>query len=83
MDTVSTVIAFGESAAEISAAWTGSVPIYTVSDLPQALNKARTHVERGGIILFSPACTSFDQFTSYAERGKRFKELVRERQTVV
>ena len=30
------------------------------------------------IILFSPGCASFDEFTSYAQRGKYFDDLVRD-----
>lgn len=29
-----------------------------------------------GVLLLSPACTSFDQFTGYVQRGKVFKDLV-------
>ncbi|MBQ7579551.1 MAG: UDP-N-acetylmuramoyl-L-alanine--D-glutamate ligase [Clostridia bacterium] len=37
-----------------------------------ALNMAKS----GDTILFSPACSSFDEFSSYAERGKFFDEIV-------
>jgi len=78
----SAVVVFGESAEEIASAWKGSVDIEIVDALTQALQTARSKVIDNGTILFSPACTSFDQFNSYAERGKRFKELVKEMQTI-
>jgi UDP-N-acetylmuramoylalanine--D-glutamate ligase len=30
----------------------------------------------GDVILLAPACASFDEFSSYVERGKFFKELI-------
>jgi hypothetical protein len=33
--------------------------------------------EAGDVVLLSPACSSFDMFRSYAERGDLFKSLVR------
>jgi len=33
-------------------------------------------LEKGDIVLFSPAHSSFDQFANYIERGRIFKELV-------
>ena len=30
----------------------------------------------GDVVLLSPACSSFDEFSSYAERGEKFKEIV-------
>jgi len=32
--------------------------------------------EKGNIILLAPACSSFDEFANYKERGEEFKRLV-------
>jgi UDP-N-acetylmuramoylalanine--D-glutamate ligase len=47
-------------------------------DLGQALHKARQAAIPGDVILFSPACASFDMFQDFEHRGETFKELVRE-----
>jgi len=45
-------------------------------DLEQAVADAARRARPGETVLLAPACASFDQFTDYAERGERFRELV-------
>jgi len=45
-------------------------------DLEEAVNLAAKVSRPGDVVLLSPACTSFDLYRDFAERGKHFKELV-------
>ena len=47
-----------------------------VTDLGEAVREARASAHAGDVVLLSPACSSFDMFENYAERGRAFKELV-------
>jgi UDP-N-acetylmuramoylalanine--D-glutamate ligase len=47
-----------------------------VDNIQDALLHAMKFTPRGGVVLFSPACTSFEMFSDYRERGMIFKELV-------
>ncbi len=49
-----------------------------VDDIEAALRDAAAHARAGDVVLLSPACSSFDQFRNYAERGKVFKSLVQQ-----
>ena len=44
--------------------------------LDEAVHAAYGQANAGDIVLFSPACASFDMFRNYEERGKTFKALV-------
>ncbi len=47
-----------------------------VETLEEAVQIAYQHAKAGDIILLSPACSSFDMFKDYKERGRVFKEIV-------
>ena len=45
-------------------------------DFECAVKKASTLAKKGGCVLLSPACASFDAFKNFAERGNKFREIV-------
>ncbi|MBP1717727.1 MAG: murD [Deltaproteobacteria bacterium] len=47
-----------------------------IGSLEEAVRWARSKARPGEIVLLSPACSSYDMFANYQERGKRFKEIV-------
>ncbi len=55
----------------------GTLPIYGNADFRQAVELARSIATEGDTVLLSPACTSFDAFRNFEERGDRFCEIVR------
>lgn len=74
------VVLFGESLPRFAEAFAGCrVPVREARHLADALDAALTMAQEGDIVLLSPACASFDEFSSFEERGRAFKGLVAER----
>lgn len=68
---VSKVFLFGQDAKKIHQCL-GLGKSELVSDLHQAVIKARNNATAGDVVLFSPACASFDMYKNYEERGDAF-----------
>jgi UDP-N-acetylmuramoylalanine--D-glutamate ligase len=70
----------GAATEEFAATLDGKVPFTRCGDLANALRaadrQARADGVPGAVVLLSPACASFDQFTDFEARGNRFRELV-------
>ena len=67
----------GEAADELAEALARAGARFTHSgDLETAVRDAFADAEPGDVVLLSPACASYDQFTDFEERGARFRELV-------
>lgn len=69
-------ILIGEATPRLATALTGSVALHEAGDLDRAVALAAGLARPGDVVLLSPACASFDQFTSYAHRGERFRVAV-------
>jgi UDP-N-acetylmuramoylalanine--D-glutamate ligase len=75
-DRVGAIVAIGESAPLIHAALSDLVPVHDASSMADAVRTAFGAAAPGGVVLLAPACSSFDMFRDYAERGRVFKEEV-------
>ncbi|MBS3957610.1 MAG: UDP-N-acetylmuramoyl-L-alanine--D-glutamate ligase [Clostridiales bacterium] len=70
-------VVFGEAADEIAAALVkAGVDYEAATDLRSAVGIAHRMASEGDVVVLSPACASFDEFASYADRGSRFKEMI-------
>jgi UDP-N-acetylmuramoylalanine--D-glutamate ligase len=73
---VKKVILIGEARDRIRKALEGSVPMETVSSYKEAVRLGYSGARAGEVVLLAPACTSFDMFRSFEERGTVFKNEV-------
>ena len=78
--TVKHVIAYGEAGSEVEKDLAGIVPLDRFdADFEEVIRRARELAVPGDAILLSPACSSYDMFRNYEERGARFRELAAEK----
>ena len=69
------VVVMGEAAAELRSVFAG-LPLEEAADVEEAVRRAASMAGPGATVLLSPACSSLDQYSSYAERGDRFRKAV-------
>ena len=85
------VVCFGEAAARFLEAFgapadlepgtfleAGGIRVAAAEHLKDATLLGFALAEEGDVLLLSPACSSFDEFTGYEERGRVFKDFVRD-----
>jgi UDP-N-acetylmuramoylalanine--D-glutamate ligase len=75
-DRVRAVVAIGEAAGEVEAAWSGLRPVQRAESMEAAVAAAAAAASPGDVVLLSPACASFDWYGSYGERGDDFARAV-------
>lgn len=71
------VVAIGDAAAEVAAAFTNEVPVTVATSMDAAVAAAAAVAQPGDAVVLSPACASFDWYHDYAERGRDFQRAVR------
>jgi UDP-N-acetylmuramoylalanine--D-glutamate ligase len=81
MDRCRAVVLFGEAAAKLEGAFrnatsSGAATVRRASDLAAAVDAARSLAQPGDIVLLSPACTSYDAYDSFEQRGGHFRRLL-------
>ncbi len=74
-DRVREILTIGAAAGKIERELAGATELVSAGTLEAAVRKAFERAEPGDTILLSPACSSFDQFENFEQRGAAFKEL--------
>jgi len=77
---VKTVYTIGSAAEKIESQISGVTRIIHAGTLEAAVDQAAGQAVAGDVVLLAPACSSFDQFENYEQRGKVFKQAVLARQ---
>ncbi len=75
-DRLRVVVAIGEAGDEVEQTFAGIVPVVRARSMDGAVAAARTAARPGDAVLLSPACASYDWYSSYRERGDDFARAV-------
>ena len=76
---VRAMVLFGEAREKINGRIGGTVATTLAATLGEAVGAAWRIASPGDVVLLSPGCASFDEFTDYKARGRQFQEMVRRR----
>ncbi|MBV1874279.1 MAG: UDP-N-acetylmuramoyl-L-alanine--D-glutamate ligase [Gammaproteobacteria bacterium] len=78
---VKLIFVFGKDAKKITRDLSDSVcRVHQCKDLDEAVNQAHQRALAGDLVLFSPACASFDMFDNFEKRGEAFKLMLNQLQ---
>jgi UDP-N-acetylmuramoylalanine--D-glutamate ligase len=73
---VTLLILIGEARFRMRDAYSGITETVFAGSMKEAVRLAHKGAKEGSTVLLSPACSSFDMFSSYKERGERFRQEV-------
>jgi UDP-N-acetylmuramoylalanine--D-glutamate ligase len=73
---VKALILMGEAREKMQGAFQDLLPCHPVGGMEEGVRLAWKLARHGDAILLSPACSSFDMFTDYQDRGRTFREIV-------
>jgi UDP-N-acetylmuramoylalanine--D-glutamate ligase len=76
---IDAVLAVGDTAPAIAAAFSEVGHVEVVGTLPAAVDRAAEIARPGTTVLLSPGCASFDQYDGFEARGDHFRSLVHDR----
>ena len=74
---VKKLVLIGKAADVIDEAIGKATDTVRAATLEDAVNKSREAAKSGDVVLLSPACASFDMFKDFEDRGRQFKQIVR------
>ncbi|MBP1675004.1 MAG: UDP-N-acetylmuramoylalanine--D-glutamate ligase [Bacteroidetes bacterium] len=75
---VTAIVCLGKDNRKIVEAFRDKVPtIVETSSMEEAVRSSYYLAKKGQTVLLSPACASFDLFNNYEDRGRQFKQAVR------
>lgn len=72
------VVAIGDDALDIEKSFAGVCRVVVATSMKSAVASARDLASTGDVVLLSPACTSYDWYSNYMERGDDFMNCVRD-----
>jgi len=76
-DKVKAMVLIGEAQEKMAASFAGVTRVELAGGLEEAVTIAAKLATPGEAVLLAPACASFDMFSSYAHRGRVFREAVK------
>jgi UDP-N-acetylmuramoylalanine--D-glutamate ligase len=77
-DHIRSVVAIGDAAADVKAAFAGLRPVEEAASMDEAVAAAKRVARAGDVVLLSPGCASYDWYRNYGERGDDFARAVAE-----
>jgi UDP-N-acetylmuramoylalanine--D-glutamate ligase len=70
------IVAIGEAAPLIESALGHSIPVRRAASMTDAVTAAFAMAKPKGVVVLAPACSSFDMFRDYVDRGEQFRAAV-------